>query len=96
MSRPARKSHRLTTPRHPKLHSGEISGLVRDTHNLIRSETGERDSLVMQVLIAPDKFKGTLDASEAAEAIARGWLKQRPNDQVDIFPISDGGDGFGE
>lgn len=52
--------------------------------------------MVMLVLIAPDKFKGTLDASEAAKAIARGWLNQRPNDQVDIFPISDGGDGFGE
>lgn len=50
----------------------------------------------MQVLIAPDKFKGTLNASEAAEAIARGWLKQRPDDKVDIFPISDGGDGFGK
>lgn len=52
--------------------------------------------MVMLVLIAPDKFKGTLNASEAAEAIARGWLNVRPNDKVDIFPISDGGDGFGE
>ncbi len=50
----------------------------------------------MRVLIAPDKFKGTLTAREAAEAIAEGWRKIRPNDELDLFPISDGGDGFGE
>jgi glycerate kinase len=50
----------------------------------------------MNILIAPDKFKGTLSARAAAEAIARGWRQARPADHVDIFPISDGGDGFGE
>jgi glycerate kinase len=49
----------------------------------------------MRVLIAPDKFKGTLTAREAALAIARGWLRARPQDQVRLLPISDGGDGFG-
>ncbi|MBP7826612.1 MAG: glycerate kinase [Verrucomicrobia bacterium] len=48
------------------------------------------------VLIAPDKFKGTLTAREAARAMARGWARTRPTDTVEIFPISDGGDGFGE
>jgi glycerate kinase len=50
----------------------------------------------MRVLIAPDKFKGTLTAAQAATAIASGWTKARPEDRLDCFPISDGGDGFGE
>ncbi len=50
----------------------------------------------MNVLIAPDKFKGTLSARAAADAMARGWRQARPADHVMLFPISDGGDGFGE
>jgi len=50
----------------------------------------------MKVLIAPDKFKGTLTAAQAAEAIARGWRSARPQDNLDLLPMSDGGDGFGE
>ena len=49
----------------------------------------------MRVLIAPDKFKGTLTARQAAKAIARGWGKSRPQDVLTLLPISDGGDGFG-
>lgn len=48
----------------------------------------------MRVLIAPDNFAGTLSASEAAEAIAVGWLKTAPGDQLDLCPVSDGGPGF--
>jgi glycerate 2-kinase len=50
----------------------------------------------LHVLIIPDKFKGTLTAAEAAEAIARGWRSERPGDSLDLLPMSDGGDGFGE
>ena len=50
----------------------------------------------MKILVIPDKFKGTLTASEAAEAIARGWRKVRPRDTIELLPMSDGGDGFGE
>src|SRR5690349_18375263 len=49
----------------------------------------------LRVFIAPDKFKGSLTAREAAEAIAKGWNKVRPNDELTLLPISDGGDGFG-
>ena len=49
-----------------------------------------------RVLIAPDKFKGTLPARAAAEAIARGWASSRPRDRLELLPMSDGGDGFGE
>ncbi len=45
----------------------------------------------MRVLVAPDKFKGTLSAAEAAEAIA-GGLRAAGAD-VDACPIADGGEG---
>ena len=50
----------------------------------------------LRVLIAPDKFKGTLTAHAAAESIATGWRRARPADRLALLPISDGGDGFGE
>ena len=50
----------------------------------------------LKILIAPDKFKGTLTAQQAAEAIARGWRSVRPDDALELLPMSDGGDGFGE
>ena len=50
----------------------------------------------MKVLIVPDKFKGTLTAAEAARAIAAGWSRMRPGDELSLLPMSDGGDGFGE
>lgn len=50
----------------------------------------------LRVLVVPDKFKGTLTAGAAAEAIARGWRSVRTDDALDLLPMSDGGDGFGE
>jgi glycerate kinase len=46
-----------------------------------------------RVLVAPDKFKGTLTAPEAAEAIARGWQRAVPDADVDLAPLADGGEG---
>ncbi len=48
----------------------------------------------MRVLVAPDKFAGTLTAVEAAEAIAAGWRRYAPDDEVVLAPMSDGGPGF--
>lgn len=48
----------------------------------------------VRVLIAPDKFAGTLTAVEAAGAIADGWRQVAPADDLDIVPLSDGGPGF--
>jgi glycerate kinase len=56
----------------------------------------DNSSMSQRVLIIPDKFKGTLSAAEAARAIARGWRRARPQDLLDLLPMSDGGDGFGE
>lgn len=48
----------------------------------------------MQVVIAPDKFAGTLTAPEAARAIAEGWRRTAPGDVLIQVPMSDGGPGF--
>jgi glycerate 2-kinase len=47
----------------------------------------------MRVLVAPDKFRGTLTARQAAEAIATGWRRSRPDDRLDLAPMADGGEG---
>jgi glycerate kinase len=48
----------------------------------------------MRVLIAPDKFAGTLTAVQAAEAVATGWRRHAPRDELDLAPMADGGPGF--
>ena len=47
----------------------------------------------MRVLVAPDKFRGTLTARDAGDAIARGWQRARPGDEVEVLPLADGGEG---
>jgi len=47
----------------------------------------------MRILIAPDKFKGSLTAVEAAAAIAEGALRVYPDAVATQFPIADGGEG---
>ncbi|MEM6560938.1 MAG: glycerate kinase [Planctomycetota bacterium] len=50
----------------------------------------------MRVLIAPDKFKGTLTAKQAAAAMAEGVRRVWPDAEIVTCPMSDGGDGFVE
>jgi glycerate 2-kinase len=50
----------------------------------------------MKILIAPDKFKGTLDARDVAQSIARGLLDVLPDAQIEIVPMADGGEGTAE
>jgi glycerate 2-kinase len=47
----------------------------------------------VRVLVAPDKFKGTLTAEQAAEAIAQGWRRGDPGAEVEAVPMADGGEG---
>jgi len=47
----------------------------------------------MHILIAPDSFKETLSAMEAAEAIARGVQRALPDAAIDRCPMADGGEG---
>jgi glycerate kinase len=47
----------------------------------------------MRVVLAPDKFKGSLTAPEAARAMARGVAAACPGADVDLVPMADGGEG---
>jgi glycerate kinase len=47
----------------------------------------------MHILIAPDKFKGSLTAAQAASAIAEGALRVYPDAVATQFPVADGGEG---
>ena len=47
----------------------------------------------MRVVVAPDKFAGTLTASEAAGAIARGWARADSRARLEEIPVADGGEG---
>ena len=47
----------------------------------------------MKILIAPDSFKGSISAIDAAKAIASGWMRSRQNDEITIAPLADGGEG---
>src|SRR5438132_11407347 len=47
----------------------------------------------MNILIAPDKFKGSLDARQVAENIALGIRDVIPDAQIEIAPVADGGEG---
>ena len=50
----------------------------------------------MRILIAPDKFKGTLNAREVAQNIAKGLFDVVPDAQIEIVPMADGGEGTAE
>jgi glycerate kinase len=47
----------------------------------------------MKLLVAPNAFKGTLTAAQAASAIARGVHEVFPDAEVVEIPVADGGDG---
>ena len=47
----------------------------------------------MKVIICPDKFKGSLNASEVCQAIQEGILRARPDADVQSVPMADGGEG---
>ena len=47
----------------------------------------------MKIVIAPDKFKGSLPAAEVASAIAAGLRAEWPEAELVTVPVADGGDG---
>jgi glycerate kinase len=47
----------------------------------------------MRVVVAPDKFEGSLTADQAARAIEAGLLRARPDAVVARLPVGDGGAG---
>jgi glycerate 2-kinase len=47
----------------------------------------------VRVVVAPDKFKGSLTAPEVAAALTRGLLASCPDAEVVTLPLADGGEG---
>ena len=47
----------------------------------------------MRILIAPDKFKGSLTSEQVAKIIATGLHDVLPNASIETMPVADGGDG---
>jgi glycerate 2-kinase len=47
----------------------------------------------MKIVIAPDKFRGSLDAEEVSKAMKEGTLLAFPEAEVSTIPLADGGEG---
>jgi len=47
----------------------------------------------LRVVFAPDSFKGSLTSVEVARALAAGWVRARPGDELLLAPLADGGEG---
>jgi glycerate kinase len=47
----------------------------------------------LRVLLAPDSFKGSLTSVQVARALASGWSRARPGDELILAPLADGGEG---
>lgn len=77
---PVERAGRVGGGHHPPNEAG--------THRL---DTGA--AVPGHILIAPDKFKGSLTAPEVAEALASGVRAVRDDVDVRITPVADGGDG---
>jgi glycerate kinase len=50
-------------------------------------------SIAVHVLISPDKFKGSLPASQVCVALEKGIKKRRPKTVFTTLPLADGGEG---
>jgi glycerate kinase len=50
----------------------------------------------MRILIAPDKFRGSLPALSVCEALSAGIRSEVPNGECIAFPLADGGEGMSE
>jgi glycerate kinase len=46
-----------------------------------------------RIVIAPDKFKGSVTATQVAAAIAAGLRAELPGAELVTLPVADGGDG---
>ena len=45
------------------------------------------------IVFAPDGFKGSISAADAATALAEGWNRVHPDDAAVLRPVADGGEG---
>ncbi len=54
---------------------------------------GSTNARPLRILFAPDSFKGSLTSVEVARALATGWGRARPMDELAFAPLADGGEG---
>ena len=71
--------------------SFDFASLAQDDKCSARDEVG-----AVRILVAPDKFKGALNAREVAENIAKGLRDVLPDAEIEIVPMADGGEGTAE
>ena len=50
----------------------------------------------VKIVCAPDSFKESMSAAEAARALARGIRRVLPDAECPEIPMADGGEGFAE
>ena len=70
---------------------------LNQSKKLVTSPFFDKDkSVSMKIIVAPDKFKGSLSALAATAAIRQGLLAVWPEATIIDAPIADGGEGFAE
>jgi glycerate 2-kinase len=64
------------------------------SHRPVTGPPGGWDDGAVRILLAPDRFSGTLTAVQAARALAAGWGQGAPGDSATQLPLSDGSAGL--
>src|SRR5699024_7183770 len=77
------------------LYSWLITNIKSYYYNENKMETAfnKRGGENMNILIAPDSFKGSVTAKEAATSMKRGIYQVNPKTNVELVPMADGGEG---
>ncbi len=60
------------------------------------SDLASSSDAPLRVLVAPDKYKGTLSSAQVARAISNGLKRAWPSAQITTLTLTDGGEGFVE
>lgn len=58
-----------------------------------KDSAGHFKEILMKIIVAPDKFKGSLTAAEVCAAVGEGILQIHPGAEVIHHPLADGGEG---
>lgn len=67
--------------------------MVSGTGSAGRAPSARSAAPVRRVLVAPDKFKGSLTAEEVAERVMAGMRRVTPGLRIEALPVADGGEG---
>jgi glycerate kinase len=71
--------------------------LTTGVRRIVRGQAETSRALIkgqsMRVVIAPDKFKGSLSALQAAHGMARGVERAWARAEIEVVPMADGGEG---